>query len=293
LATGSKPVAMAQGKSPEEDEKRLSTVLHAGDPVIMIDNCERQVSGDFLCMMLTQETVQARILGQSERRLLPCTALVVATGNNLTFAGDVTRRAVRCVIDAKQERPDQREFDFDFLKELQATRAELVIAGLTILRAYALAGRPQPEPKLKPMGSFDDWAWVRGALVWLGQKDPADSRDAILAADPRKAELAEVLAAWGQAYGDAPKTLAEVGRTAKDEVSDAATLKTLLAEASGRGVWSARSAGWFLRRNSRRIIDGRCFVQEDRPPRSIWRIQYENQAVNGENEPEKKPWRSQ
>ena len=80
LATGYRPPAMSQGKSDEEDEKRLSTVLFAGDPVIYIDNCERPISGDFLSSMLTEEEVQARILGFSERRLLPTKSLVLASG---------------------------------------------------------------------------------------------------------------------------------------------------------------------------------------------------------------------
>ena len=63
LATGALPAAMSQGKTPEEDEKRLTTVLHAGDPVILIDNCDHPLQGDFLCSMLTQQIVQARILG--------------------------------------------------------------------------------------------------------------------------------------------------------------------------------------------------------------------------------------
>ena len=96
LVTGNRPAAMSQGKTEEEDEKRLATVLHEGDAVIMLDNCERVVQGDFLCSMLSQEKVQARILGKSERRVLPSTATVLATGNNLTLAGDVTRRAVIC-----------------------------------------------------------------------------------------------------------------------------------------------------------------------------------------------------
>ena len=45
LATGVRPPAMSQGKSEDEDEKRLSTVLFAGDPVIHIDNCERALVG--------------------------------------------------------------------------------------------------------------------------------------------------------------------------------------------------------------------------------------------------------
>ncbi len=136
LAMGFSPPALSQGKTAEEDEKRLATVLFAGDPVIHIDNCEQPISGDFLCSMLTQEVVQARILGLSERRVLPSTALVLASGNNLTFAGDTCRRAVVCRLDANVERPDTREFDFDCHAEVLASRPELVVAGLTILRAY-------------------------------------------------------------------------------------------------------------------------------------------------------------
>ena len=165
LATGVRPPAMSQGKREEEDEKRLSTVLFAGDPIIHIDNCERALVGDFLSSMLTQEVVQARILGYSERRVLPSTALVLASGNNLTCVGDVSRRAVFCRLDAEVERPDTREFDFDCHQEVRDQRPTLVVAGLTILRAFIHAGRPVT---LQPMGSFDDWAWVRGALVWFG-----------------------------------------------------------------------------------------------------------------------------
>jgi len=55
----------------------------AGDPIISIDNCERPITGAFLCSMLTETEVQARILGLSERRLLPNNSLVIANGNNL------------------------------------------------------------------------------------------------------------------------------------------------------------------------------------------------------------------
>ena len=118
------PAATSQGKTPEEDDKRLTTVLHAGDPVILIDNCDHPVQGDFLCSTLTQQIVQARILGKSERRILPCTALVMATGNNLALAGDVSRRAVICRLDARIERPDERPFDFDPLNDIPAQRPD-------------------------------------------------------------------------------------------------------------------------------------------------------------------------
>lgn len=271
LVAGCKPASMSQGKSPEEDEKRLSTALHAGDQVIMIDNCQHQVTGDFLCSMLTQQKVQARILGQSERRVLPCASLVVCNGNNITFAGDVTRRTVRCGLDAKSERPDQRVFDFDFSEEILRDRPALVIAGLTVLRAFVVAGKPGLGG-LTPMGSFADWAWVRGALVWLGQADPALTREQILEADPRRADLSGVLEAWFQAFGTDPVALAAIGQFNGHE-GEKTAVRTLLTEMSGKPVWNARSVGWWLRRNARRIVEGRCFMPHAALREGVsWRI---------------------
>jgi hypothetical protein len=109
---------------------------------------------------------------------------------------------VICRLDARVERPDTREFDFDCHEEAIANRASLVVAGLTVLRAYVVAGRPV---KLTPMGSFGDYEWIRSALVWLGCADRADTRTAILDSDPRRDELTTVMDAWerviGLAYG--------------------------------------------------------------------------------------------
>lgn len=268
LATGYRPAALSQGRTAEEDEKRLATVLFAGDPVIHIDNCTLQITGDFLCSMLTQEVVQARILGMSERRILPCTSLVLASGNNLTFAGDTSRRAVICRLDAGIERPDTREFDFDFHDEVLADRAALVVAGLTVLRAYVVAGRPV---KLMPMGSFADWDWVRGALVWLGCADPADTRDAILDADPRKDELIDVLDLWIEAFGSQPVEVSEIGERADGYAKDYSAveprdrvkvLRDKLIEVACRGAWSGKSVGWWLRRHKDRVVGGRCLRSE-------------------------------
>jgi hypothetical protein len=263
LAMGVRPPALSQGKTAEEDEKRLSTVLFAGDPVIHIDNCERPIRGDFLCSMLTQEIVQARILGQSERRVLPSTALVLASGNNLTFAGDTSRRAVVCRLDAKVERPDTREFDFDCHAEVLAMRADLVVAGLTVLAAYHEAGRPE---RLTPMGSFTDWEWVRGALVWLGCADPADTRSTIFDNDPEKEELIEVMDLWQKACGNVPTSVADINARAETPAKEGEplpmadiALRNKLTEVACRGKWSAKSVGWWLRRHKDRVVGERCF----------------------------------
>ncbi len=284
LAMGFRPPALSQGKTAEEDEKRLATVLFAGDPVIHIDNCEQPIAGDFLCSMLTQEVVQARILGLSERRVLPSTALVIASGNNLTFAGDTSRRAVVCRLDAKVERPDTRTFDFDCHAEVLAARPELVIAGLTILRAYHIAGRPQ---KLTPMGSFSDWEWIRGALVWLHCADPADTRSTILDNDTEREELIDVMDLWLRARGTTATSVAGINAAAEASPKEHEplpladiTLRNKLIEVACKGKWSAKSVGWWLRGHKDRVIAGRCFRSGQHKGRSgqEWHLEVEEGA---------------
>lgn len=246
IVLGHKPSAMNQGKEEAEDEKRLSTALRAGDPVIWIDNAERVITGDTICSILTQEFVLMRILGRSEQVSLPCNVLVMATGNNLTIGGDVTRRSVVCRLDSKDERPDQREFEFNPKLVALDRRAELVVAGLTALRAYIVANRPGP---LTPVGSFEDWSrWVRETIVWCGYGDPDATRTAVLADDPKKAELVEVLEVWFHAWGDNELTVREA--------SEAEDLKALLIEATGRPIWSSKSVGRFLKRHVDRVVSG-------------------------------------
>ncbi|MGE0361460.1 MAG: hypothetical protein AB7H93_12165 [Vicinamibacterales bacterium] len=276
LATGVRPPALSQGKSDEEDEKRLSTVLFAGDSVIHIDNCERPLHGDFLCSMLTQPVVQARVLGLSERRVMPSVSLVLASGNNLSFSGDVSRRAVVCRLDAGVERPDARPFDFDVHAEIMANRPALVVAGLTVLRAYAIAGHPE---RLTPMGSFNDWGWIRGALVWTGCADPADTRAAILDNDPKRDELVSVLDAWAAAFGDRPVEVADIARRADAAMDErhvespvVALREALIGAACRGGVWNAKSVGWWLRRHRDRVVAGRCLRSDQGHDRQTWTL---------------------
>jgi DNA primase RepB-like protein len=165
IATGTLATALNQGPTPEEDEKRLSVSMNEGDNIINLDNCDRPITGSFLCQMLTEPQVQARILGLSERRLLPNNTLVIANGNNLIFMADTVRRSLSCRLNADVEHPEDRVFDFSALNEVRQQRHELLIAALTILRAFKIA---KPDIKLKPMGDYTDYSeWIRGALMWL------------------------------------------------------------------------------------------------------------------------------
>lgn len=254
IATGHKPAMMSQGKSDEENEKRLSSVLMAGDPVIVVDNCDRPIEGDFLCTMLTQEKVKPRILGRSEVRSLPTGSLVVATGNNLELAGDITRRTLFCRIDPGEERPDQIAYSFDAVAEVMETRPQLVVAALTTLRAYIAAGKPMPLPKI---GGFEEWGVIRQTLVWLDQPDPAQTRELVMADDPQKAVLVDFLRLWRDVFGAMKKSLSEVAHMAQEEghAGAQAIIGELIANTNGR-VFNTRSAGKFLRKHVGRIAGG-------------------------------------
>lgn len=62
-------------------------------------------------------------------------------------------------------------------------RAKLVVAGLTVLRAYHVAGRP--DQGLPVFGRFEEWSdWVRSSLVWLGMANPCITRKRAEEVDP-------------------------------------------------------------------------------------------------------------
>jgi hypothetical protein len=227
----------------------------AGDGIVVIDNCDRPISGDSLCTVLTTEEWGARILGKSEVAKTPTNALFMATGNNLEVAGDMGRRTLVCRLDPQTERPDLVEHDFDPREEAAENRTQLVAAGLTILRAYIAAGRPKQST---PIGSFREWNLVRDALLWLGLPDPAVTRERIMLDDPLKSELAGLLDAWVAALGDREYGLAEIGAMAEESSSpEIKELYGALVAMTRNGQFNTKSIGRLLLKHKDRIVGGR------------------------------------
>ena len=204
IATGRLTTAMSQGAN-EEDEKRLFSVLLQGDQILLIDNVKRAIEGDALCTILTQSTWQCRVWGRARKVEVPTNVLMLASGNNLTFKGDMITRALLCKMDAGIEKPEIRRFDVDLKAEIPKRRPELVAAGLTALRAFVVAERPGLRD-LEPFGRFEEWSnLVRGALVWLGEPDPCKTRAYIAVDNPEHSDLGQLLAAdCGDSRGGGP-----------------------------------------------------------------------------------------
>jgi hypothetical protein len=209
LATGEPACVLAQGFTEEETEKRLATVLRAGDQVVSFDNCTRPIEGELLCQAITEPTLSIRILGKSERTRIANTAFYAATGNNLVVGGDMVRRTLRCIIDAEAESPENRTFRTERPDRLAASlRADFVVAGLTVLRAFFLVGCPQIQT---PLGSLEEWSRsVREALIWLGEPDPCRSIEGIRQEDPERVKVANVLREWHSVCGPGPIRVQEL-----------------------------------------------------------------------------------
>jgi hypothetical protein len=272
LAAGHEAGVMSPGEDREEAEKRLSALLLRGAPLIAIDNCIAPLDGVLINQTLTQTQVELRILGQSTMVTTRCVATLTATGNNLVFRGDLTRRSLLARLDPKVAQPELRTFEYDPIADAKNNRGELVAAALTIMRAYVNAGRPD-DPT--PLGSFEAWSrTVRGPLVWLGAGDPIKTMERVRKADPTLNDLKAMMHAWRTANGETAVPARLVVEAAEEMAAPAPGEKpvftrpelraAVLAVAGRSGKISPWALGNWLAAHVDRIVD---LAEKDADPK--------------------------
>ena len=214
VALGDAMPNMAAGANTEEMEKRLGAMIIRGLIMFSIDNVTMPIGGDALCQTIERPTFRHRILGKSEvkeRRNIWC---LFATGNNLRLRDDVTRRTLLIRMDAKEERPELRQFKANPFERVLANRGRYIWAALTVVLAYRAADTPG---KLPPIGDpFAEWSDnVRSALVWLGYADPVETMNEAREHDPSRQARRAMLWAMFNAYASEPRTAAQMISDAK------------------------------------------------------------------------------
>src|SRR5262249_27900115 len=224
--------------------------------------------------------IKIRILGRSEMPDCECHTALYATGNNVTFKGDMVRRGVVCNLEALDERPELRKFNRNTLRQAAGNRGTYVAAGLTIMRAYLAAGAPSV---CGPFGSYAEWStMVRAPLVWLGEPDPVASVDTTQAEDPELADIRELFELCLDEFKPdtiyASASLIETASVAPAGFNSN-PLKQLLLRVAGDkdGDISAKRLGEWLHRNSgrvARVADGRKFWLVREPHVRSGRAQY-------------------
>lgn len=283
VATGRKTTKISQAKTQEETEKRLLAVLAEGDSVVCIDNIDYPLESDSLCTILTEETWKSRELGKSRMVRVNTNATWFATGNNLTFKGDLTSRALLCSLDAKCERPEEREFDVNLKDYLRENWIEYMVAAITVLRAYQVAGAPSQN--VKQYGRFEEWSRkVREAIIWCGMPDPCDTRQKIEASDPHREQLTDILESWHDYYGDDAKTLRDVKRDLGTEEAFSPEeerinfYESVMSIAGKKGFFNSSTLGYYLRKNKNRIENGLSFRQGEKTKNGMtWKVEKNTQ----------------
>jgi putative DNA primase/helicase len=244
--------------SEEELRKVFTTVLLAGDSVLVFDNVPngQSIQSAALAQFVTSEQYAGRILGVNERVLCVNRTRIVLTGNNVTLASDNARRALVCSLQLNVESVKDRQVQFEhpaLSTHVKLNRARYVMAGLTVLRAYALHTQ---RLSLKPLDSFEEWSQrVREPLVWLGEEDPVTAVDY---SNDGSAELGAAFKAIYQAIdGHLESRIEEF--EAKDLAKLAGedlVLRDALFQAGCREPQNSNSLGYWLRQYKNRIASG-------------------------------------
>jgi hypothetical protein len=171
IATGRAGEMFSPPKDEDEWRKVITTALLSGTSVVIFDNVTRPLENGDLCSVLTATTWGDRAMRTHIKILLPVKATFLASGNNVRLAGDMPRRCYRVRLDAKSSTPFLRtgpapgkHFTIEDLKAWTLEhRGELLAALLTLARAWYVAGKP--KPKIKPIGSFENWTTTAGGIL--------------------------------------------------------------------------------------------------------------------------------
>jgi putative DNA primase/helicase len=266
VVTGRRCPASLPGRTREETEKVVGSIVLSGAQMMLLDNLTDDISDETLCIASEQAVVRVRILGRSETPDCECRMAMFATGNNVGFQSDMVRRGLVCELETDVERPERRAFKHNPLKRIGANRGKYVAAALTIVLAHVAAGAPQT---LTPLASYEEWsARVRDPLVWLGEPDPVDSQEKSRADDQDRNDIRELFALWpsymliGAPYTTARIIdIAEGVGTSGFAPDDLKTLLLRVAEARRKpgaisherlGMWLRKISG---RRSSKRYLE--------------------------------------
>lgn len=250
LVVGNIPPALSFPKVEEEAKKLLVSLLREGAAAVIFDNLKGTVDSEVLATIIYSGQLRGRVLGISATIEGDARTLWLASGNSVSLSRDLARRFTTAVIDPGTDKPQELSFPFDPPLSALADRLGIVVALLTLHRAWHAAGRLGYDGK---GCGFQVWACTIRAMVrWLhdsgiaaeaGIGELGDPAHGILTLEAAKSDptaqqdAAIVLGLYGR-FGSAPfrtgeaqtlfvegRRLAERGITADDpDLNDASAV---------------------------------------------------------------------
>jgi len=204
IVTGGTAAVVAPTADGDEIEKRITSLLLAGSPLILLDNVT-SLRSTALAAVLTAEVWEGRLLGRSQMLRLRNDATWLATGNNVELSDELARRVIPIRLDAACAEPEERTgFRHpDLAGWVSMHRTELLAACLALIQHWVDAGMPAGRATL---GRFESWARVMGGILECTDVPGFLSNRAHLreTADVETREWMSVCEAWYETYGERP-----------------------------------------------------------------------------------------
>jgi hypothetical protein len=142
IATGRPPAPASLSTDFTEQRKEVITFLLEGDGSLFLDNITTGTRFDSapLAAAMTSTEFKGRLLGANKQIKVSTRAMIIATGNSLNMAGDLSSRFLLVRLNTELERPEDRSVDTFTIRDLRRWvvehRQQLVAAVHTIIRAY-------------------------------------------------------------------------------------------------------------------------------------------------------------
>ena len=204
VALGEPAPVLPPDASDEELGKRLTALLIAGAPIVLLDNVVH-LRSPVLAAAVTASTWRGRILGRSEMVEIGPQVVWLATGNNPRLSDEVVRRTVPIRLDPGVEWPEERSgFRHPRLAAwVREHRVPLVSACVSLVDAWVKAAMPLGD---RTLGKFEHWAQVMGGILAVAGVDGfLTGRERLYAeADEESQAWRAFVEAWTKAYGGQP-----------------------------------------------------------------------------------------
>ncbi len=201
---------MQPGRTEEEREKRVTSLLLQGETVVHLDNLPvgDVLDSPSLASLATSWPLwRGRRLGASCILSLVNNLVVFLSGNNPRTTGEIAKRTVPIVLEPQDDHPEDRA-DFvhaDAEGYARMRRRAVLEALLGIVESWKRAGRC-PAPRRRAMGGFEQWAeTIGGVMAHAGLSQwMSNYRTWVRGSDEWTADAEVLVAAWAERFGLEP-----------------------------------------------------------------------------------------
>ncbi len=269
-------------KTSEEATKVILALLLKSPAGIEFDDMDCDwIPHGVINRMMTSAKITDRILGVSKTATVSTRTLILGSGNNVGPIRDLLRRVLTIHIDARCANPAMLTYKKKPAEMVRKNRGQYVAAVLTIILAWRAAGSPRVGAGdiVTYGGAWSDYC--RYPLTWLGLPDPVTSLLEQIKTDPDAEALGHLMKAWMAEFGHAATTVRKAVEHAKKTVSNDLIDAIREFPLEERGEINHGKFGWFLKKNTNRIVADYAFQRTTADGRVAWQVV----AVNATAEP--------